>query len=59
MSAVARRTLAPLAVVTAAVVVRAIRRRRVFTAVIVTLIVAIGVSRRLLGVHFLSDVQGT
>ena len=32
--------------------------RRVFTAVIVTLIVAIGASRLLLGVHFLSDVLG-
>src|ERR1700728_283450 len=32
--------------------------RRVFTAVIVTLIAAIGVSRLLLGVHFLSDVLG-
>src|ERR1700722_6064026 len=32
--------------------------RRVFTAVIVTLIVAIGVSRLLLGVHYLSDVLG-
>jgi undecaprenyl-diphosphatase len=32
--------------------------RRGFTAVIVTLIVAIGVSRLLLGVHFLSDVLG-
>jgi undecaprenyl-diphosphatase len=32
--------------------------RRVFTAVIVTLIAAIGVSRLLLGVHYLSDVLG-
>jgi len=32
--------------------------RRVFTAVISTLIAAIGVSRLLLGVHFLSDVLG-
>jgi undecaprenyl-diphosphatase len=32
--------------------------RRVFTAVILTLIVAIGVSRLLLGVHYLSDVLG-
>ncbi|HEY1670532.1 MAG TPA: phosphatase PAP2 family protein, partial [Trebonia sp.] len=32
--------------------------RRVFTAVIVTLIAAIGISRLLLGVHFLSDVLG-
>src|ERR1700733_11175230 len=32
--------------------------RRVFTAVIVTLIVAIGVSRLLLGVHYVSDVLG-
>jgi undecaprenyl-diphosphatase len=32
--------------------------RRVFTAVIVTLIAAIGVSRLLLGVHFISDVLG-
>jgi undecaprenyl-diphosphatase len=34
------------------------RWRRVFTAVIVTLIVAIGVSRLLLGVHYISDVLG-
>ena len=34
------------------------RWRRVFTAVIVTLIAAIGVSRLLLGVHYLSDVLG-
>src|SRR5579863_2743668 len=34
------------------------RWRRVFTAVIVTLIVAIGLSRLLLGVHYLSDVLG-
>jgi undecaprenyl-diphosphatase len=32
--------------------------RRVFTAVIVTLIATIGVSRLLLGVHYLSDVLG-
>ena len=32
--------------------------RRVFTAVIVTLILAIGISRLLLGVHYLSDVLG-
>ena len=32
--------------------------RRAFTAVIATLIVAIGVSRLLLGVHFVSDVLG-
>jgi Membrane-associated phospholipid phosphatase len=32
--------------------------RRVFTAVIVTLIAAIGISRLLLGVHYLSDVLG-
>jgi undecaprenyl-diphosphatase len=32
--------------------------RRVFTVVIVTLIVAIGTSRLLLGVHYLSDVLG-
>ena len=32
--------------------------RRVFSAVIVTLIAAIGVSRLLLGVHYLSDVLG-
>ncbi len=32
--------------------------RRVFTAVIVTLIAAIGVSRLLLGVHYVSDVLG-
>jgi undecaprenyl-diphosphatase len=32
--------------------------RRVFTAVIVTLIAAIGASRLLLGVHYLSDVLG-
>ena len=32
--------------------------RRVFTAVIVTLIVAVGASRLLLGVHYLSDVLG-
>jgi undecaprenyl-diphosphatase len=32
--------------------------RRVFTALILTLIVAIGVSRLLLGVHYLSDVLG-
>ena len=32
--------------------------RRVFTVVIATLIVAIGVSRLLLGVHYLSDVLG-
>ncbi len=32
--------------------------RRVFTAVIVTLIAAIGVSRLLLGVHYISDVLG-
>jgi undecaprenyl-diphosphatase len=32
--------------------------RRVLTAVVVTLIVAIGVSRLLLGVHYLSDVLG-
>lgn len=32
--------------------------RRVFTAVIVTLIVAIGISRLLLGVHYISDVLG-
>ncbi len=32
--------------------------RRVFTAVIVTLIVAIGLSRLLLGVHYVSDVLG-
>ena len=32
--------------------------RRAFTAVIVTLIAAIGVSRLLLGVHYLSDVLG-
>jgi undecaprenyl-diphosphatase len=32
--------------------------RRVFTAVIVTLIAAIGISRILLGVHYLSDVLG-
>jgi undecaprenyl-diphosphatase len=32
--------------------------RRVFTAVIATLIVAIGASRLLLGVHYLSDVLG-
>src|SRR5580700_307133 len=34
------------------------RWRRVMTAVIVTLVVAIGVSRLLLGVHYLSDVLG-
>jgi len=34
------------------------RWRRVFTAVIVTLIVAIGISRLLLGVHYISDVLG-
>jgi undecaprenyl-diphosphatase len=34
------------------------RWRRVFTAAIVTLVVAIGVSRLLLGVHYLSDVLG-
>jgi undecaprenyl-diphosphatase len=33
-------------------------RRRVFTAVIVTLIAAIGISRLLLGVHYISDVLG-
>ena len=32
--------------------------RRVFTAVIVTLIAAIGISRLLLGVHYVSDVLG-
>jgi undecaprenyl-diphosphatase len=32
--------------------------RRVFTAVIVTLIAAIGISRLLLGVHYISDVLG-
>lgn len=32
--------------------------RRVFTAVIVTLVAAIGISRLLLGVHYLSDVLG-
>ncbi len=32
--------------------------RRVFTAVVVTLVAAIGVSRLLLGVHYLSDVLG-
>lgn len=32
--------------------------RRVFTAVIITLIVVIGISRLLLGVHYLSDVLG-
>jgi undecaprenyl-diphosphatase len=32
--------------------------RRVFTAVIVTLIAAIGISRLLLGVHYVSDVVG-
>ena len=32
--------------------------RRVFTVVIVTLIAAIGISRLLLGVHYLSDVLG-
>jgi undecaprenyl-diphosphatase len=32
--------------------------RRVFTVVIVTLIVAIGISRLLLGVHYISDVLG-
>jgi undecaprenyl-diphosphatase len=32
--------------------------RRVFTAVVVTLIAAIGVSRLLLGVHYVSDVLG-
>jgi undecaprenyl-diphosphatase len=32
--------------------------RRVFTAVIITLIAAIGISRLLLGVHFVSDVLG-
>jgi undecaprenyl-diphosphatase len=32
--------------------------RRVFTAVIVTLVAAIGVSRLLLGVHYVSDVLG-
>ena len=32
--------------------------RRVFTGVIVTLILAIGISRLLLGVHYLSDVLG-
>jgi undecaprenyl-diphosphatase len=34
------------------------RWRRVFTAVIVTLIAVIGISRLLLGVHYLSDVLG-
>ena len=34
------------------------RWRRVFTTVIVTLIAAIGISRLLLGVHYLSDVLG-
>jgi undecaprenyl-diphosphatase len=34
------------------------RWRRAFTAVIVTLIVAIGVSRLLLGMHYISDVLG-
>jgi undecaprenyl-diphosphatase len=33
-------------------------RRRVFTALTVTLVAAIGVSRLLLGVHYLSDVLG-
>jgi undecaprenyl-diphosphatase len=32
--------------------------RRVFTAVVVTLIAAIGISRLLLGVHYISDVLG-
>jgi undecaprenyl-diphosphatase len=32
--------------------------RRVFTAVIITLIAAIGISRLLLGVHYISDVLG-
>jgi undecaprenyl-diphosphatase len=32
--------------------------RRVFTAVIVTLVAAIGISRLLLGVHYISDVLG-
>jgi undecaprenyl-diphosphatase len=34
------------------------RWRRVFTVVVVTLIAAIGISRLLLGVHYLSDVLG-
>jgi undecaprenyl-diphosphatase len=34
------------------------RRRTVFTAVIVTLVALIGISRILLGVHYLSDVLG-
>jgi undecaprenyl-diphosphatase len=34
------------------------KRRRALTAVIVTLIVVIGISRLLLGVHYLSDVLG-